>query len=67
MDFGGLTRYGSDNADSPEAWRERVVFLGDDITELGNRPAKFFPGTALSQPRHYPPNNLRCWFVSART
>src|SRR3954454_8501933 len=44
-DFGGLTRYGSENTElrAPKAGENRVVFLGDQITE--NWPeAKFFPG-----------------------
>ena len=46
MDFGGLTRYGSDNAELRlKPGEDRVVFLGDDITEnWGTGTAKFFPG-----------------------
>lgn len=41
LDWGGLTRYGSDNAElRPQAGR--VVFLGDEITE--NWGPEFFPG-----------------------
>jgi lysophospholipase L1-like esterase len=46
-DWGGLTRYGSDNSElpPPAAGEQRVVFLGDQITELwGTTSAKFFPG-----------------------
>jgi acyl-CoA thioesterase I len=46
-DWGGLIRYGSENADlgPPKPGENRVVFLGDDITELwGRGNAKFFPG-----------------------
>ena len=42
-DWGGLIRYGSENTEipKPRPGEERVVFLGDDITE---RWAQFFPG-----------------------
>jgi lysophospholipase L1-like esterase len=46
-DFGGLIRYGSEDAEigTPKPGENRVVFLGDDITELwGRASAKFFPG-----------------------
>ena len=46
-DWGGLTRYGSDNTElrPPGPNENRVVFLGDEITELwGTGDAKFFPG-----------------------
>ena len=46
-DWAGLTRYGSDNSElsPPAAGEQRVVFLGDQITELwGQGAAKFFPG-----------------------
>ncbi len=39
MDFGGLTRYGSDNTELRK--RPEVVFIGDDITENWRN---FFPG-----------------------
>lgn len=45
-DWGGLTRYGSENADlgPPAPGVDRVVFLGDEITEMwGRGKAKFFP------------------------
>jgi lysophospholipase L1-like esterase len=46
MDWAGLTRYGSDNAElrlRPD--EASVVFLGDEITERwGTGQAKFFPG-----------------------
>jgi lysophospholipase L1-like esterase len=48
-DWAGLTRYGSDNSEltPPRAGEARVVFLGDQITELwGQGDAKFFPGKA---------------------
>lgn len=43
-DWGGLTRYGSDNSElrKPAAGEERVVFLGDEITESWS--PKFFAG-----------------------
>ncbi|MEO7651259.1 MAG: SGNH/GDSL hydrolase family protein [Bryobacteraceae bacterium] len=47
MDWGGLTRFGSENAElrPPPAGVDRVVFLGDEITESwGQGKAKFFPG-----------------------
>jgi lysophospholipase L1-like esterase len=42
-DWAGLTRYGSENAEvrPPKAGEQRVVFLGDQITEHWTR---FFPG-----------------------
>jgi lysophospholipase L1-like esterase len=46
-DWGGLTRYGSENAELGLAAPgvDRVVFLGDEITEMwGRGKAKFFPG-----------------------
>src|ERR1035437_2482 len=46
-DFGGLIRYGSEDAEigTPKPGENRVVFLGDDFTELwGRASAKFFPG-----------------------
>jgi lysophospholipase L1-like esterase len=46
-DWAGLTRYGSENTEipPPAAGEERVVFLGDEITEFwGRGEAKFFPG-----------------------
>jgi lysophospholipase L1-like esterase len=47
MDWAGLTRYGSDDAEirPPKPGEDRVVFLGDDITEKwGRGESKFFPG-----------------------
>jgi acyl-CoA thioesterase I len=43
MDFGGLTRYGSENTEvpKPKPGENRVVFLGDQITEKWEN---FFPG-----------------------
>jgi lysophospholipase L1-like esterase len=45
-DWGGLTYYGSENAElRVRAGEDRVVFLGDEITEnWGKGKAKFFPG-----------------------
>lgn len=46
-DWGGLTRYGSENAEVKlTAGVDRVVFLGDEITE---RWSEFFPG----QPHYF--------------
>jgi len=47
MDWAGLTRYGSEDSElrAPAAGENRVVFLGDEITEnWGKGEAKFFPG-----------------------
>ena len=46
-DWGGLLRYGSDNTEipAPTPGENRVVFIGDEITEAwGRGAAKFFPG-----------------------
>ena len=46
-DWGGLTRYGSENTEirPPAPGENRVVFIGDQITEFwGRGDAKFFPG-----------------------
>ena len=45
-DWAGLTRYGSDNAELPKAapTENRVVFLGDEITESWTRTGRFFAG-----------------------
>src|SRR5262245_42270376 len=46
-DWGGLTRYGSENAElgPPAPGVDRVVCLGDEITEMwGRGKAGFFPG-----------------------
>ena len=46
-DFGGLVRYGSDNAElkPPKAGENRVVFFGDDVTELWAE--SFFAGKSF--------------------
>ena len=47
MDWAGLIRYGSENTELPRPapGEDRVVFLGDEITEYwGRGNAKFFPG-----------------------
>jgi len=47
IDWAGLTHYGSEDAEirAPKPGENRVVFLGDDITELwGRGDAPFFPG-----------------------
>ena len=46
-DWAGLIRYGSENTEipAPAAGEDRVVFLGDEITEFwGRGSTKFFPG-----------------------
>jgi lysophospholipase L1-like esterase len=45
LDWAGLTRYGSDNAElrAPKPGENRVVFLGDQVTEHWPEAA-FFPG-----------------------
>jgi lysophospholipase L1-like esterase len=43
-DFGGLSAYAADNAALPTAPANRVVFLGDSITELWGKKSPFFPG-----------------------
>src|SRR5262245_53210494 len=46
-DWGGLLRYGSDNTEipAPIPGENRVVFIGDEVTEAWGRGAsKFFPG-----------------------
>ena len=45
VDWAGLTRYGSDDSEirAPKPGEQRVVFLGDQITE-GWPEAEFFPG-----------------------
>lgn len=47
LDWASLTRYGSDNAElkAPKAGENRVVFLGDELTERwGEGSEPFFPG-----------------------
>jgi lysophospholipase L1-like esterase len=47
IDWAGLNRYGSEDAEvrAPKPGENRVVFLGDDITEQwGAGTGKFFPG-----------------------
>jgi lysophospholipase L1-like esterase len=47
QDWAGLVRYGSENTEipRPKPSEDRVVFLGDEITEnWGQGAAKFFPG-----------------------
>jgi lysophospholipase L1-like esterase len=47
VDWAGLTRYGSENTElpPPSSAEDRVVFLGDEITEFwGSGNAGFFPG-----------------------
>jgi lysophospholipase L1-like esterase len=47
VDWAGLIRYGSENSELPKpvSGEDRVVFLGDEITEFwGRGNTKFFPG-----------------------
>src|SRR5262245_26335399 len=47
VDWAGLIRYGSENTElpAPKPGADRVVFLGDEITESwGQGGAQFFPG-----------------------
>ena len=43
-DFGGLSAYAAENAALPAAPANRVVFLGDSITEFWGQKSPFFPG-----------------------
>ena len=43
-DFGGLNAYAEANAALPAPPANRVVFLGDSITELWGKASPFFPG-----------------------
>ena len=45
-DWGGLTRYGSEDSEikPPAPGENRVVFMGDQITEMWGRGSRFFPG-----------------------
>ena len=45
-DWGGLTRYGSEDSEikPPAPGENRVVFIGDQITEFWGRGGRFFPG-----------------------
>ncbi|MFO0584075.1 MAG: GDSL-type esterase/lipase family protein [Anaeromyxobacter sp.] len=43
-DFGGLGEYAAANAKLPAAPANRVVFIGDSITENWGKSAPFFPG-----------------------
>ena len=43
-DFGGLNAYAEENAALPAAPANRVVFLGDSITEFWGKESQFFPG-----------------------
>jgi acyl-CoA thioesterase I len=50
-DYGGLTRYGSENSElpPPRAGERRVVFFGDDATERWKDPAVFSAGRAINR------------------
>ena len=45
-DWASLNRFGSENTEvpPPAPGENRVVFIGDQFTELGQGAAKFFPG-----------------------
>ena len=43
-DFGGLTAYAEENAALPAAPANRVVFLGDSITQFWGKKSPFFAG-----------------------
>lgn len=43
-DFGGLNTYAKENAALPAAPANRVVFLGDSVTEFWGKQSAFFPG-----------------------
>ena len=50
MDWAGLIRYGSENAElrAPKPGEDRVVFLGDQITEhWGAESGRILPGQAV--------------------
>ena len=50
-DYGGLTRYGSENSElpPPRADERRVVFFGDDATERWQDPGLFAAGRYLNR------------------
>ena len=50
-DYGGLTRYGSENAElpAPRAGESRVVFFGDDATERWKDPGLFAAGRHVNR------------------
>lgn len=43
-DFGGLKAYAAENAALPAAPANRVIFLGDSITQFWGEKSAFFPG-----------------------
>ena len=68
-DWGGLTRYGSENAElgPPAPGIDRVVFLGDEITEMwGRGKAKFFPGKPFLNRGIATRPRPRCWSAFGR-
>src|SRR5213596_877802 len=68
-DWGGLTRYGSENTEirPPAPGEERVVFLGDQITELWGRGTRSsFPESRISIGASAGKPRPRCWCVSTR-
>ena len=69
-DWGGLTRYGSADAElrPPAPGESRVVFIGDDVTEAWAAPAtRFFPGKGYLNRGIAGRQRRRCWCASART
>src|SRR5260370_1510714 len=57
-DFGGLVRYGSEDAQlgPPKPGENRVVFLGDHVTERSRQASpKFFPRKPYAHRRIAPP------------
>ena len=50
-DYGGLTRYGSENSElpPPRADERRVVFFGDDATERWHDPGLFGAGRSVNR------------------
>ncbi len=57
-DWGGLTRYGSEDSEikPPAPGENRVVFIGDQITEAWGHAAQFFPGRPYLNRRHRGPD-----------
>ena len=69
-DWGGLLRYnGSDNTEipAPAPGENRVVFIGDEITEAWGAARRILPRQALLESRHRRGRHRRSfWCVSAR-
>ena len=68
-DWGGLTRYGSADAELGPAkpGDQRVVFIGDDITEAWSASGRFFPASRTSIAASPGRRRRRCWCGSGRT